>query len=156
VLTSLRALHVLAVVDVEGRSVVWAARGMWRGQHDPQFLENGRLLLYDNFGDPQATRVLEYDPVTQAMPWSYASEDRAPFLAVAMGVTQRLANGNTLLVEPQKGRIMEVAPSKEVVWEMLCPLPQPGEGSLNFHALTAARRYGPHQLTFLEGTRARP
>src|SRR5262249_4816693 len=35
VLVSLRELDALAVVDPDRGAVVWAARGPWRGQHDP-------------------------------------------------------------------------------------------------------------------------
>jgi hypothetical protein len=149
VLISLRNLDLLAVVDPRTRSVVWAAKGIWRIQHDADFLENGHLLLYDNSGSIKGCRILEYDPVTQAIPWAYANENATPFTALFRGMKQRLPNGNTLILDPDNGRMFEVTRNKELVWECFCPYV--------VAAVTSARRYGPRELTFLkEGTRARP
>ena len=74
-LISVRELNAIAVVDTETRAVVWAARGPWRGQHDPHFLNSGRLLVFDNRGFGKESRILEYDPNTHACPWVYPNED---------------------------------------------------------------------------------
>jgi hypothetical protein len=147
VLISLRNLDILAVVDTHTRSVVWASRGIWRIQHDPEFLENGHLLIYDNSGSIKGCRILEFDPVTQAIPWAYANENATPFSAPFRGMKQRLSNGNTLIVDPDAGRLLEVTPSKELVWESFC--------SPVGIAITGARRFGAEELTFLQG-KARP
>jgi hypothetical protein len=146
VLISLRNTDTIAVLDAKKRSVVWAAQGPWRAQHDPQFLDNGRLLIFDNLGSPRTSRVLEYDPQTQDFPWSYPDESGASFRTDERGMSQRLPNGNTLIVNSQGRQILEVTPDKEVVW------------SRSFSAfVTTGRRYGPDQLPFLKGgPRARP
>jgi hypothetical protein len=158
VLLSLRSLHAVAVLDVRKRSVVWAALGPWRIQHDADFLDNGHLLLFDNHGWGKGCRVIEYDPVTQAVPWAYADADPALFHAAFRGMSQRLPNGNTLIVDPDNRRLFEVTRGKEVVWEMFCPWPPfpPGqEGAAR--AITGARRYRAEELTFMKGVaRARP
>jgi arylsulfotransferase ASST len=147
VLISLRHLDTIAVVDPDKRSVVWAARGPWQAQHDPQFLDNGHLLLFDNRGLPKGSRVLEYDPQTQAFPWSYAGENKGPFYTSERGMCQRLPNGNTLIVDSEGGEIFEVTRRKEVVWSC----------STYRRFIATARRYGPNQLQFLKGgERARP
>jgi hypothetical protein len=149
VLISLRNLDTLAVVDTRTRSVVWAAKGLWRIQHDADFLDNGHLLLYDNGGSVNGCRMLEYDPVTQAIPWAYANENSTRFTPLYRGMKQRLPNGNTLIVDPDNARMFEVTLGKELVWESFCPRA--------VIALTSARRYGPDELTFLNGkARARP
>jgi hypothetical protein len=149
VLISLRNLDTLAVVDTSTRSVVWAAKGIWRIQHDADFLDNGHLLVYDNSGSINGCRILEYDPVTQAIPWAYANENATRFTAIFRGMKQRLPNCNTLIIDPDNGRMFEVTLSKELVWE--CLSPRVGA------ALTGVRRFGPDELTFLKGkARARP
>jgi hypothetical protein len=152
VLISLRDLDALAVLDTRTRAVAWAALGIWRVQHDAEFLDNGHILLYDNCGALSGgARVLEYDPVTQAVPWAYANENATLFSALYRGMKQRLPNGNTLIVDPDRGRLFEVTPGKEIVWQTICPLP-PGTKEKRFHhAVTGAFRYGPHELTFLKG-----
>jgi hypothetical protein len=155
VLISLRHLDAIAVLDVDRGTVVWAARGPWQAQHDAQFLDNGHLLLFDNRGLPRSSRVLEYDPDTQAFPWVYSGENRGPFYSSERGMCQRLPNGNTLVVNSEGGEMLEVTRDKEVVWSFLTPEDGSSPGGRRF--ITAARRYGPNYLSFLkEGVRARP
>jgi hypothetical protein len=158
VLISLRSFHCLAVLDVRKRSVVWAALGPWRIQHDAEFLDNGHLLLFDNHGWSKGCRVIEYDPVTQAIPWVYSDADASPFYASFRGMKHRLPNGNTLIVDPDKRRLFEVTRGKELVWENFCPLPPvPANQQAGSRAITGARRYSADELTFLKGVaRARP
>jgi hypothetical protein len=156
VLLSLRSLDALAVLDRRTHSVAWAAQGIWRAQHDAEFLDNGHLLLYDNSGSMKGTRILEYDPLTQAIPWAYTNEDSTSFSAVFRGMKQRLPNGNTFIVDPGNRRLFEVTPDKELVWENFCPLaPVPQSQRPRGHAVTGARRYSADELTFLKGA-ARP
>lgn len=152
VLLSVRSLDTIAVLDRDTRRVVWAARGIWKAQHDAEFLDNGDLLLYDNAGSLEQTRVLEYDPLTQAIPWAYMNENSTRFRALIRGMKQRLFNGNTLIVDPDNRRIFEVTKGKELVWEIFCPLPSvPQKQRARNHAITGARRYEANELTFLKG-----
>jgi hypothetical protein len=145
VLISMRHLDAIAVLDVDAGSVVWAACGPWREQHDPHFLDNGHLLIFDNRGGPKGSRVIEYDPQTQAFPWSYPRENNPPFYSSERGMNQRLPNGNTFIVDSEEGVLMEVTPGRELVWSY-------STGQF----ITNARRYSADQLQFLGGQRARP
>lgn len=138
-LISLRNVSIIAVLDPSAGKIVWAARGPWYAQHDAQFLQNGHLLLFDNMGTPQGSRVLEYDPQTQALPWSYAGEGASPFYTSERGMCQRLPNGNTLIVSSEEGQLVEVTHDKKVVWS--CSL----DGYV-----TTARRYSADQVSFLD------
>jgi hypothetical protein len=150
ILLSLLYPNILAVLDPKTNSVVWASPGIWRGQHDAEFLDNGNLLLYDNHGSPKGSRVLEYDPRTQAISWCYPGDEGPHFRALTRGMKQRLPNGNTLIVDPDNGRLFEVTSKKECVWECMIPL---HSGS----SITGASRYAREKLTFLKGdTYARP
>jgi hypothetical protein len=143
---------------VRKRSVVWAARGPWRIQHDAEFLDNGHLLLFDNHGWGKGSRVIEYDPVTQAIPWVYSDAGPGPFHAAFRGMKQRLPNGNTLIVDPDNRRLFEVTRGNEIVWENFPPFPPvPPNRQPRARAITGARRYSVDELTFLKGVaRARP
>ena len=154
VLLSLRGIDALAILDVPSRSIVWAVQGIWRGQHDPEFLENGHLLLFDNSGLGQISRVIEYDPITHGFPWSYTSEDSAPFVATQRGMKQHLPNGNVLIVDPDGGRLFEVNSAKSLVWEYGCP----AQGDVpNAHAfITGVSRYPAGELKFLDKIPVRP
>ena len=68
------------------------------------------------------SRVLEIDPRRgNEIVWSYADEMVNAFYSAFMGNAQRLANGNTHITESATGRLFEVTPEREVVWEYILP-----------------------------------
>lgn len=121
VLTSMKSLDVVAVVDLEEELVVWARSGRFKAQHDPRLLPNGNLLLFDNLGVPARSRVLEFDLKTWRPVWSYIGVPERPFFSETCGTSQRLGNGNTLITESDGGRAFEVTPDGEIVWEFFNP-----------------------------------
>ncbi len=143
-LISSRHLDAIAMLDPDSEKVVWAARGPWHAQHDPSFLDNGHLLLFDNLGSIKGSRVLEYDPQNQSFPWCYPDGHGPSFFTRIRGLTQRLPNGNTLIVNSNNAEVnaevFEVTPSRETVWSC----------SFGSAPLTCARRYTPEQLPFLK------
>ena len=153
-LLSLCNANAIAVLDIPSRSIVWAAQGVWQAQHDAEPLENGHILLYDNDGAGQKTRVIEFDPVTHAYPWSYPEESARGFFAPHRGMKQSLPNGNVLVVDPEGGRIFEVTSARSLVWEYGCP--SAGDGPASHPTVASARRYPSSELKFLEGKPARP
>jgi hypothetical protein len=121
VLISSRRLDTVAVIDLEAGSVVWALQGGFRRQHDARLLEGGSLMLFDNSGLGQASRVLELDPESGETLWEYRGDDVAPFYSKWCGTAQRLPNGNTLITESDNGRSFEVTAAGEIVWEFHNP-----------------------------------
>jgi hypothetical protein len=145
-LITVRTLDTIAVVDPESRAVVWASRGPWHEPHGAEFLDNGNLLIFDNQGLSTGSRVLEYNPRTQAFPWSYSGENWGPFFSSVRGMCQRLPNGNTLAVNSVGGEILEVTREKEVVWSFA-----------PHRLITFGQRYASDQVPFLpSGTKPRP
>jgi Arylsulfotransferase (ASST) len=126
VLVSFRELGAIGVVDIEKQKLVWAARGPWLGQHDPHILPNGNMLLFDNYGhfsdEEGFSRVIEFDPKTMEIVWSYGGTARAPLESAIRSWQQRLKNGNTLIVESDGGRVVEVTREGETVWEFVNPV----------------------------------
>jgi hypothetical protein len=116
------------------------------GQHNPHIIPKGlpgagNLLVFDNggasgygFASPSSpdgrnsilrgsSRVVEVNPVTFAKVWEYsvAGAESYRFFSHYVGNAQRLANGNTLIVEGADGRIFEVTSTGEIVWEYVSP-----------------------------------
>jgi len=120
-LISLRHLDIVAVIDPAERRVVWAMKGLWRRQHDPALLDNGNMLVFDNEAGPSRSRVLELDPVSLRIVWSYEGSDETPFYSETCGTSQRLPGGNTLITESDQGRAFEVTPEGRIVWEYVNP-----------------------------------
>lgn len=122
VLVSVLKLDALAILDPDREEIVWAKTGVWRRQHQPTFLDSGRLLLFDNLGAGRSqSRVLEIDPGTGETVWQYGGTPGVDFLSKTLGSCQRLPNGNTLLTESENGRAIEVTPGGRIVWELYNP-----------------------------------
>ncbi|HUH02437.1 MAG TPA: arylsulfotransferase family protein, partial [Kofleriaceae bacterium] len=100
ILLSLREVGTIALLDPASETMVWALRGPWLRQHDADLLPDGRLLLFDNEGAPDGrSRLLELDPATQEITWSYAGDERHPFYSRVRSALERLPNGNTLVTD---------------------------------------------------------
>lgn len=120
-LISVRELDTIAVVDPRTRRVVWAMSGMWHRQHQPTLLDNGDLLVFDNLGRNDRSRVLEFDPLTHRIAWSYTDGPATPLFSGTCGSNQRLPNGNTMITESDNGRALEVTPDGRIAWEYRNP-----------------------------------
>jgi len=152
-LISIRNLDVLAVMDIDEETITWAVRGYWRMQHDPDVLENGNVLIYDNRGDlgrGGRTRIVEIDPKNLALEWVWPEEgDKENLLYSSVyGSQQRLPNGNTLVSESNNGLIVEVTEAGEKVWSYYVPERRiTKQGEEKAQALWATRVL-PDQLEF--------
>ena len=107
----------------------------------------GNMLVFDNgghagYGTPNPasftgvdnaardySRVLEFNPQTLEIVWQYTPEeagsglfsDPSKFFSSYISSAQRLPNGNTLITEGSDGRLIEVTPEHEIVWEFINP-----------------------------------
>jgi hypothetical protein len=95
--------------------------GLWVQQHQPTLLKNGHLLVLDNQGYHGRSKVIEVDPLTQEIFWTYTGDPPDAFFTPTCGAAQRLPNGNTLITESDPGRAIEVTPDKDIVWEFYNP-----------------------------------
>lgn len=130
-LLSFREIGTIAIMDVETEEIVWAMRGPWLRQHDPDLLANGNILLFDNqghVGPGGITRVIEVDPKTQEIVWTYAGTPEEPFESEVRSSQARLANGNTLITESDGGRLFEVTRAGKIVWNWVNPVRGQREG----------------------------
>lgn len=129
---NVRNLNRFMKIDAATGEVVWTmgdggdfGEGLWSHSHDPEFLPNGNLLMLDNglHRNGQAaggySRAIEiaFDPEEKyaEIVWEY--REKPDFYTYAMGDADRLPNGNTLITDAVNGRIVEVTPDKEKVWE---------------------------------------
>lgn len=148
ILISIRNMDMLAVLRPSTQKIIWAMRGIWKMQHAARFLNNGNILLFDNLGlynGATHSRVLEINPNTQAIVWSYGDGKNETFYASRRGMASRLQNGNTLIADAQKGRIFEVTHDKNTVWEYYVTTAAPHKANMIMNAL----RYTKEQLPFI-------
>ena len=116
VLISLRTPSVIAILDMDQETIVWALTGQWALQHDPTLLDNGHILLFDNSGHHGMSKVVEVAPFTQRIDWAYYGTPENGFETQTCGTNYRLPNGNTLITESDSGRAFEVTPDLDIVW----------------------------------------
>lgn len=125
-LVSFRELGAIGVVDVDEEKLLWAVKSYWSGQHDPQILADGNVLLFDNRGNfrkPDGrSRVIEFEPDTMRIVWQYTGTAASPLESDIRSEVQRLPNGNTLITESNGGRILEVTADQDIVWEYTNPV----------------------------------
>lgn len=117
-------IDVVAVVDPRQRRVVWQwGPGELEGPHNPRVLDNGHILIFDNGVRRGYSRVVEVDPASNRIVWSYEDQKREEFYSPVCGGAQRLPNGNTMITDTVGGRVFEVTSDGELVWEFYTPLP---------------------------------
>lgn len=125
VLVSFRNLNTIALVDTERGIVTWATTGPWLVQHDARVLPNGNFTLFDNaanYREGNISRVLEVNPSTHELVWSYEGNDEQPFESYVRSSAQTLPNGNRLITESDGGRLFEVTREGNIVWEFINPV----------------------------------
>ena len=121
-LISLRNADILIILDGDTLEPVWHwGEGDLELPHDPTWLPNGRLLVFDNGTRRGYSRVLEVDPQSGELRWQYPRRGERSLLSEWRGSSQRLAGGNTLICESERGHALEVSPAGEVVWEFWNP-----------------------------------
>lgn len=129
ILTHFRLINTIAIIDKSTGDIKWRwGSGHLGHAHNPTLLDNGNILVFDNgFHRPliamgfACSRVLEINPKTNKIEWEYKDKNPFAFDSSICGGAQRLHNGNTLICESTKGRIFEVTPEKEIVWEFFNP-----------------------------------
>ena len=140
-LFSLRHLDVIGIVDPGRNEIVWCyGPGVLDGQHQPTMLDNGNILVFDNGTYRGHSIVREIEPVSGEVVWQY--EDGENFFSPFRSGNQRLPNGNTLICECDAGRVFEVTPEKEVVWDFWSPFVGQGPSHLG-KRIHRATRYSP-------------
>ncbi len=127
ILVGFRNISTVVMIERASGNIVWElGPPPLAQQHDPRPLPNGNILIFDNGThrcDHPATfsRVIEVDPRTNEIVWEYVDQSLFNFFSPYISGAQRVANGNTLICEGVHGRIFEVTPDKEVVWEYVSP-----------------------------------
>ena len=126
-LVSFRNISTIIRIRRQTGEIVWKMGAPpLSGQHAPTPLANGNILVFDN-GPHRLdesfpfSRVLEVNPNTNQIVWKYQEANPYNFYSPRISNAQRLPNGNTLINEGFFGRLFEVTPEGEVVWEYVNP-----------------------------------
>ncbi|MDP6173223.1 MAG: arylsulfotransferase family protein [Rhodospirillales bacterium] len=149
ILICFRLLDLVAIIDRRSGKFTWERREKdWGGPHDAQILENANMLLFANRGmhmGPRGSEAVEFDMQKGARTWSYKGNPTHTFDSPFVSGCQRLKGGNTLICEGMWGRIFEVTPAGDLVWEYISPHTIDivfGGSTGNVNSMFRAYRYG--------------
>jgi len=136
IMVSFRDISTVIMINRQSVDIYWKLGAPpLSGQHAPNILANGHLLLFDNgphrLDDTLPfSRVLEIDVATKQIVWKYQENPVSNFFSPRISSAQRLPNGNTLIDEGWFGRFFEVTPQGETVWEYVNPYFGPVAGAM--------------------------
>ncbi len=134
ILTSSTTCGCIAIIDRQSGAIVWhhrtpIATGLRTSHpdnyrtHSAHWLKNGHILFFVNSRDDDAStelfsEVIELDPVTHKVVWSYKAQTSGRFWGNYLGSSYRLENGNTLMTSlANGGNIFEISRDGRLVWE---------------------------------------
>ncbi len=116
------------------------------GQHDVQWIEpgledEGKIMIFNNgqgrpegnFSsidilipptDSEGNYTLENEMAfgPNSLHWTYSSDPPEDFYSLNISGTQRLPNGNTLICHGRRGRVFEITPDGQIVWDYQSPV----------------------------------
>jgi hypothetical protein len=123
ILVSSRILSAVFVIDSETEEIKWLHSDFLL-QHDPDFVGNGDILVFDNNYDGSddgmflgGSRIVRLNPGNADTDVCYPRKPSQRFYTQFGGKVQSLANGNLLITEATRGRVFEVSETGEIIWE---------------------------------------
>ena len=123
-----RHISRIFIIDKKTGDIIWRwGEGELAHPHDPTLVGEGRVLLFDNGGhrldgtNISWSRVLEVNLKSGKIEWEYRGNPPMEFYSALCAGCQRLPNGNTLICETMHGRVFEITPEGEIVWEFINP-----------------------------------
>lgn len=125
-LISLRHPSLVLVFSPESGEVKWHTSRPFHHQHDPDFIGDGWVGIFDNNTDLTrrgkmlgGSRIVAVQPHTDSTTVKFPTQHSEPFYTYVQGKWHKLENGNMLLSESRAGRVVEVNPDGRTVWEWI-------------------------------------
>ena len=127
-LISIRQMHMLAILDKNTGKIKWHySDAPWIRQHDIDITDKGTIEIFNNdykemkLKDIPGSSIISYDPEDNSHYTIYPRQKEDAFYTKIMGTHQTLGNGNRLITETMAGRVFEIDPEGNTVWEYLSP-----------------------------------
>ncbi len=124
IMISLRNINSVMVFDGSTHKLKASSIGQVLRQHDPDFVDGNTVTIFDNNNllpdvKNPSSRIALWDTRDNTVSTVFEGSQQTPFFTYIMGKHQRLPNGNMLLVESSKGRVVEITGDNEIVWDYM-------------------------------------
>lgn len=132
-LLSLRQYNLILVVDPVTWEVKWHQTGPWLRQHDPEFLPDGTITVFNNNAykvelgpkgrvnpnAPKDSNIVQVNPTTGETWVAYGDGEGETFSSVVRGKHEVMPGGGFLITEFEAGRVFQTDAEGEIVWEYI-------------------------------------
>jgi hypothetical protein len=115
-LVSMRDLSLVSVIDGKTAKPKWWLQAFTLKQHDPHFLPDGSISIFDNRMGTGSSRIVKIFPASGMSQTVFEGTQEHPFYSWRRGKHQPLANGHWLVTETEHGRVFEINSSGELIW----------------------------------------
>jgi hypothetical protein len=127
ILVSARHLNAIFIIDKLSGKVVWQYTGDLDYQHEATMVAKGepgagQILVFNNGSHNRngyrRSLIQSIEPATGEIGWQYGSQF---FFSSVAGTVQKFSGPNYVITSSHGGRIFEVTPRGEIVWEWVPP-----------------------------------
>lgn len=125
-LLSIRNMNMLAIIDEVSGDLKWHQQGPWVRQHDVDITADGNIDIFNNRSKEisqlvETSQIVRFDPEDRSTELLFPIGASDEFFTNIMGTHQALENGNRLITESTAGRVFEVTPQGQIVWDYRLP-----------------------------------
>lgn len=122
IMLSMRNINTVLVFNTNNWQKKFVSIGPFVRQHDPDFVDGNTISIYDNNDSAPAesgvqSRILLQDAPSGEVSVAYTGTEEESFFSFLLGKHEWLSNGNILISDSRNGRIIEVTPDGEIIWE---------------------------------------
>lgn len=126
---SSRTLNLVMVVDPDTRKIKWWRAGATERQHDPNWLPDGTIGVFNNRMGRSFSRIDAIDPKTYKVSVRFDGA-RNDFFSRIRGRFQQLEDGSLLITSPEQGRGFLADTNGDIRFEL--DNHKPGEAGKNY------------------------
>jgi hypothetical protein len=126
---SLRNLSMLALYRPSTGKIIWRQSHPWTFQHDISILDDHRIAVFDNHWRLDGSvdgrnRIAVYDFATRQVSFPYAAGmNRFAIRTSAQGRATPMPNGDMVVEETERGRLLRMAPDGTLRWMYIAAAP---------------------------------
>ncbi len=122
IMLSMRNINTVLVFDTDNWQKKFVSIGPFVRQHDPDFVDGDTISIYDNNDSAPAesgvqSRILLQDAPSGEVSVAYTGTEEEPFFSFLLGKHEWLSNDNILISDSRNGRVIEVTPDGQIIWE---------------------------------------